>query len=77
MRDWQVLEILNEQGSNIKMSYGSETSVEAAPPGDREILERAEAVMRQTFPFLDLPYRQPDLELIGIVLGITQKPVSL
>jgi hypothetical protein len=39
----------------------------AVPPGEQRILTQAEALLRGAFPSLNLPFRQPELELLGIV----------
>ena len=72
LKDWQVLQMLNELACTLKPVADSEPAPGAAPPGNREILARAEALLREAFPSLDLPFRQPELELLGIAVGIRQ-----
>jgi superfamily II DNA or RNA helicase len=79
LKDWQVLHILNELACTLKPVADSDPAPGAAPPGNREILTRAEALLREAFPSLDLPFRQPELELLGIAAGIgrtTHSPAS-
>ena len=79
LKDWQVLQMLNELASTLRPLADSEPVAAAAPPGNAEILTRAEALLREAFPSLDLPFRQPELELLGIVAGIgqtTRSPAS-
>ena len=64
--------MLNELASTLKAVGGFRANSGAAPPGNAEILTRAEALLREAFPSLDFPFRQPELELLGIVAGIGQ-----
>jgi ERCC4-related helicase len=77
LKDWQVLHILNELACNLKPMPDSEAAPGGALPGDGEILAQAETVLRQALPTLDLPFRQPELELLGIVARIGQTSHSL
>jgi superfamily II DNA or RNA helicase len=77
LKDWQVLQMLNEIACTLKPLADSEPAPGAAPPGNREILTRAEALLREAFPSLDLPFRQPELELLGIATGIGQTTRSM
>ena len=72
LKDWQVLRMLNELAGPLKPAADSEPTLGAAPPGNLEVLTQAEALLREAFPSLDLPFRQPELELLGIVAGIGQ-----
>jgi hypothetical protein len=79
LKDWQVLHLLSELAGTLKPLADSELVPTAAPPGNKEILARAEALLRQAFPSMDLPFRQPELELLGIVAGIgrtNRSPIS-
>ena len=76
LKDWQVLQMLNELASTLRPSTDSEPFADAAPLGNAEILTRAEALLREAFPSLDLPFRQPELELLGVVAGIGQSTRS-
>jgi hypothetical protein len=79
LKDWQVLQMLNELACSLRPMADSEAAPGDAPPGDGETLTRAEAVLRQALPMLDLPFRQPELELLGIIAGIgqtTRSPAS-
>jgi hypothetical protein len=70
VRDWQILLMLNEMASIVKPLADADSTSNAAPPGDPQILLTAEAVMRASFASLDLPFRQPELELMGIITRI-------
>ena len=70
LEDWQVLQILNELAFIVKPQAESEPTRVAAHGGRGEILTQAESLLRETFHSLDLPFRQPELELLGIVDGI-------
>ena len=70
VKDWQVLQMLNELASTLRPSTDSEPCADAAPLGSAEILTQAESLLREALPSLDLPFRQPELELLGIVAGI-------
>lgn len=47
--------------------------------GNPDFLSMGEELLRDSFPKLDLPFRQPDLELLGIVVNSTQdtKPLHV
>jgi hypothetical protein len=72
LKDWQVLRLLNELAGTVKPSADTDAEPTAAPAGKIEILTKAEALLREDLPSLDLPFRQPELELLGIVVGIGQ-----
>jgi hypothetical protein len=73
LKDWQVLQALNEFAGTLKPMPDSETAPGGdPPPGKLETLTRAESVLREALPSLDLPFRQPELELLGIAAGIGQ-----
>jgi hypothetical protein len=67
LKDWQVLQSLSELASTIKTTADTETTPNAISPGDPQILVQAEALLRGAFPSLDLPFRQPELELLGLI----------
>jgi superfamily II DNA or RNA helicase len=67
LKDWQVLQSLNQLASTIKPTADTETAPSIALPGDQKILTQAEALVRASFPSLDLPFRAPELELLGII----------
>ena len=66
LKDWQVLESLNAIAALIKPSSDPDAAVSSVPAGNRELLSRAETQLRVALPSLDLPFRQPELELLGI-----------
>ena len=70
IKDWQILRVLNELAATLRPSTDSEPYTQVAAPGNAEILTRAESLLRDAFPSLDLPFRQPELELLGIVGGV-------
>ena len=70
LKDGQVLRILNELASAVRSSTDSEPVAEAGPPGDVKTLDRTEALLRDALPSFDLPFRQPEVELLGIIAGI-------
>lgn len=67
LKDWQVLESLNAIASTTKSPVAEETPPNSISPGDQDILARADVVARAAIPSLDLPFRQPELELLGIM----------
>jgi hypothetical protein len=64
--------MLNEMASVVKPAAEADPAPDAVGPGEPEVLSQAEALVRESFPLLDLPFRQPDLELLGIVAGLEQ-----
>jgi superfamily II DNA or RNA helicase len=70
LKDGQVLRILNELASAARSSTDSEPVAEAGPPGDVKTLDRTEALLREALPSFDLPFRQPEVELLGIIAGV-------
>jgi hypothetical protein len=70
LKDWQVLRLLNELAERAKSMADVESAQNIGESGDAQILSRAESLLREAFPSLDLPFRQPDLELLGIITGI-------
>jgi superfamily II DNA or RNA helicase len=67
LKDWQVLQFLSELASTIRTIADTEDAPDATPPGDRAVLTQGEALLREAFPSLDLPFRAPELELLGII----------
>jgi ERCC4-related helicase len=72
LKDWQVLLMLNELANTVKPPTDTDPVPRSVTPGDPEVLSQAEALVRESLSSLDLPFRQPDLELIGIVAGVGQ-----
>ncbi len=72
LKDWQVLQALNQFCSELKVLPVDVNAHPTVPQGDPTILSRAESVARSSIPSLALPFRQPELELLGIVAGIVQ-----
>jgi superfamily II DNA or RNA helicase len=69
LKDWRVVQFLNALSSSIKPAAGEESAASLCNPGDPVLLSRAEAMARDALPSLELPFRQPELELLGIVTG--------
>jgi len=67
LKDWEVLQWLNGLSLAIKPFAETEAVLGFVPPGDQGILSKAEAFVRSAFPSLDLPFRQPELELLGVI----------
>ena len=59
LQDWQVLCSLNEMAGTAKPPMEFESEPIATHPGDPEMLGKAEAVLRDNLPLLDLPFPQP------------------
>jgi ERCC4-related helicase len=77
LKDWQVLLLLNEIANSAKLAVESEGNrTIPAPAGQEEILAKGESLMREFLPSLDLPFRQPELELLGIIAGIAPTMLS-
>src|SRR5262249_36571183 len=76
LKDWQVLRLLNELTERTKSMTDVESAQEIKESGDTRVLSRAESLLREAFPSLDLPFRQPDLELLGIIAGIDHSAVT-
>ena len=71
LKDGQVLLFLNEVASTVRSGTDSELVVPVVVPGDPRKLAQAEALLRNSLPSLDLPFRQPEVELVGILSGMT------
>jgi hypothetical protein len=74
IKDWQILRVLNELAPTLRPSTDAEPHTQVAPPGKAEILTRAASLVRDAFRSLDLPFLQPELELLGIVAGVQATP---
>ena len=72
LKDWEVLQWLNDCSMAIRPSAETEAALGFAPLGDQEILSKAQALVRSAFFSLDLPFRQPELELLGVIGFSTQ-----
>lgn len=72
LKDWQVLLWLNELASVVKPSAEADASAMAITAGTADLLSRAAAIVRENFSALELPFRQPDLELLGMIVGVEQ-----
>ena len=72
LKDWQLMMILNELAGLVKPVAEADSVPSSVTSGDREILSEVETLMRANLPSLDLPFRQPDLELLGIVAGFEE-----
>ena len=67
LKDWQVLQSLNGLSSTMKPTVSEENTPASVLQGDQSLLIKAETVARAAIPSLDLPFRQPELELLGII----------
>ena len=76
LKDSEVLQWLNAFSLAIKPSAEPEAVLGFVPPGDRGILTKAEAFVRGAFSSLDLPFRQPELELLGVIGFSNQTSLS-
>jgi superfamily II DNA or RNA helicase len=70
LTDGQVLQLLNDLATNVRPSPDSDTVLQASIPGDPGKLHRSEAFLRSALPSFDLPFRQPEVELLGILAGL-------
>lgn len=70
LKDWQVLRLLNELTQRIKAVAEGEGLIAPIIPGEQPMLAQSESVLRSAFSQLDLPFRQPDAELLGIINDI-------
>ncbi|MCU1248750.1 MAG: type restriction endonuclease subunit [Edaphobacter sp.] len=70
LNDGQVLKILNELAGAIKSPTELDPIAQIPNPGDPRRLEQAEALLRDALSSLDLPFRQPEIELVGILAGV-------
>jgi len=61
---------LNELAGTAKPPSENDPRPGAVPSGESKFLSEAESLIRESFPSLDLPFRQPDLELLGVIAGI-------
>jgi len=75
LKDWEVLCSLNRFAVNAKPSPDSESEATTGHSGNAELLNRAEVVLRESLPSLDLPFRQPDLVLLGTVSGVAKDSI--
>lgn len=67
LKDWQVLQSLSEIAATVKSLPAEDASAAEVTRGDPSILARADAAARAAIPSLELPFRQPELELLGII----------
>jgi superfamily II DNA or RNA helicase len=67
LKDWEVLQWLNDFSLAIKPSAETEAVLGCVPSGDQDVLSKAETLVRSAFSSLDLPFRQPELELLGVI----------
>jgi SNF2 family DNA or RNA helicase len=70
LKDWEVLHVLNDIAGSLRPSAELEPVTVLPPPGNIATLARAESHLRDALPSFEVPFRQPELELLGIVLGI-------
>jgi hypothetical protein len=51
----------------MKHQAEAEIIPNATPPGDADMLSKAESLLRESLASLKLPFKQPELELLGII----------
>jgi hypothetical protein len=61
--------LANYLTGDVRPTAESDPDFISVQPGSKEVLTRAEALLRQSISSFDLPFRQPDLELIGVLGG--------
>jgi superfamily II DNA or RNA helicase len=69
IKDWQILSSANEVAGGVRPAAESEPGLISVQPGSKDVLTRAELLLTESISSLDLPFRQPDLELIGVLGG--------
>lgn len=67
LKDWQVLQSLNALTTELKPLSNAENQPTNVPLGDQSVLQQADTVARASLQELDLPFRQPEIELLGIL----------
>ena len=67
LKDGQIFKMLNEIAGTVKSPTESEPTGQVSIPGDPNKLARAEELLRGELSSLDLPFRQPEIELVGIL----------
>jgi ERCC4-related helicase len=77
LRDWELMIILNKLANSIKPSTDAETYKVPAGERNQDLFSKAETLLRKAFPKLDIPFLQPDLELIGIIDAIGNDQVKI
>ena len=65
-----MLSALNELAGAVKPPAESDPLPPAIPAGESNLLMHAESLVRASFASLELPFRQPDLELLGVIGGV-------
>ena len=67
LRDSETMELLNQLVPTLKGWNDLEGHFREGPGGDPELLKRARSIVEEKLSDLGLPFRQPDLELTGIL----------
>jgi ERCC4-related helicase len=69
IRDWQILSLTNELAASVRPATESEPDSMTVQPGSNDMLAQAETLLRDSISSFGLPFRQPALELIGVLRG--------
>ncbi|HYD16450.1 MAG TPA: DEAD/DEAH box helicase [Candidatus Nanoarchaeia archaeon] len=69
VKDWEILSLVNTFAGSLRSVQETESAMTSVSAGEKMQLLRAEAFLRESIPRFDLPFRQPDLELIGVLRG--------
>lgn len=79
VKDWEVLAMLNELADLVRPQVDGDVPPKIITKGSPDFLSMGEELLRDSFPKLDLPFRQPDLELLGVVVNSTHdtKPLHV
>jgi hypothetical protein len=75
LRDWELLERLNSFWSDPTFSKGKGTN--SSPTEREELLNTAQHAlqfMENSIPSLHLLFKMPQIELLGIIAGMEEKP---
>jgi superfamily II DNA or RNA helicase len=67
LKDGDVFRVLNELVNTARLSSESEPVAGSGVSNDGQVLSQSESLIRGAFAVLDLPFRQPELELLGII----------
>ena len=67
LKDWEVLAVTNKLAANARPALDSDAGCKTVPAGDETLLKEAESLLRGQMSSLDVPFRQPDLELLVIL----------
>lgn len=69
IKDWQILSLANKLGASVRPATESEPDSITVQAGSHDLLTRAEELLKDSIRLFDVPFRQPDFELIGLLRG--------